>query len=206
MQTQCPKCKASGKIDDSKIPEKGAYVRCPKCDERFYLEKEFRLELEQPQEIKFGDSNANSSKKEKMERKEVEPRDNKNYSTDKYENKHPAQIKENLSDKQNAGKLRVIVGSIVCVFLVATLLYVSFGLVKEQDSNEVRKQNKDQNSGDSREQQTHRSLVREGVFVFKVPRHFSRIPTADLERIKTAILTGGTRVSNHVQVGRSATI
>jgi predicted Zn finger-like uncharacterized protein len=144
MKTQCPKCKASGKIDDSKIPEKGVYVRCPKCNERFYLEQELRFELEESQEIKFGDSNANSSKKEKRETKEVEPRDNKNYSTDKNEDKHPTEINEDISDKKNTRKLKVIVLSTACVLIVATLLYVVFGLMKKQDSNEARVQQNNQ--------------------------------------------------------------
>jgi len=107
MKTQCPKCKVSGKIDDSKIPEKGVYVRCPKCNERFYLEQELPFEFEESQEIKFGDSNANSSKKEKRETKEVEPRDNKNYSTGKNEDKHPTETNYDLSDKKNVGKPKV---------------------------------------------------------------------------------------------------
>jgi predicted Zn finger-like uncharacterized protein len=107
MKTQCPKCKASGKIDDSKIPEKGVYVRCPKCNERFYLQREIQVELEQPQEIEFGNSNTDSSKSKQIERKDVEPRDNKNYSTDKNEDKHPTENNEDIADKQNAGKPKV---------------------------------------------------------------------------------------------------
>ncbi len=40
MKVHCPKCKASYKIEDSKIPEKGAHVNCPKCKTRFLVKKE----------------------------------------------------------------------------------------------------------------------------------------------------------------------
>ena len=42
MIVQCPNCEAVGQIDDSKVPEKGAYTRCPKCQFRFYLGTERR--------------------------------------------------------------------------------------------------------------------------------------------------------------------
>lgn len=67
----------------------------------------------------------------------------------------------------------------------------SFGSKLHDPSSEARKQHKVQNSGNQRGQLPHNQMVREGVFVFEVPRHFSRIPTADLERLKTTMLTGG---------------
>lgn len=39
MKAQCPKCKAVYKIDDSKIPEKGAQVTCVKCKTRFPIKR-----------------------------------------------------------------------------------------------------------------------------------------------------------------------
>jgi len=40
MKVKCPKCEAVYKMDDSKIPDKGAYARCPKCQDRFFVRKE----------------------------------------------------------------------------------------------------------------------------------------------------------------------
>ena len=144
MKTQCPKCKASGKIDDSKIPEKGVYVRCPKCNERFYLEQELSLELEQTPESKASASNGDSSENKQIDGKEAALENEQNYNRIINEDKHPTEINEDLSDKKHVGKLKVIVGSIVCVFLVATLLYVYFGLMKEQNLNEASDQLKNQ--------------------------------------------------------------
>ncbi|MBW2032887.1 MAG: zinc-ribbon domain-containing protein [Deltaproteobacteria bacterium] len=42
MKVQCSGCKAAFQINDSKIPEKGAYAICPKCKTRFYIKKESR--------------------------------------------------------------------------------------------------------------------------------------------------------------------
>lgn len=39
MRAQCPKCKTFFRIDDSKIPEKGAHVICTKCQTRFGVKK-----------------------------------------------------------------------------------------------------------------------------------------------------------------------
>lgn len=44
METQCPECKATYRIDDSKIPDKGVYARCPKCQARFFLSREAKRE------------------------------------------------------------------------------------------------------------------------------------------------------------------
>lgn len=58
------------------------------------------------------------------------------------------------------------------------------------DNTQVQKQP----SGDKKAsggQQRDKSVVREGVFVFEVPRDFSRIPVADLEGLKTAMYAGG---------------
>jgi len=40
MKLTCPGCQASYRVDDSKIPDKGIYGRCPKCQERFLITKE----------------------------------------------------------------------------------------------------------------------------------------------------------------------
>ena len=39
MKLNCPKCAGKAQIDDSKIPDSGIHVRCPRCDERFFLRK-----------------------------------------------------------------------------------------------------------------------------------------------------------------------
>jgi len=40
MKAQCPNCDAVYQIDDSKIPDKGASVKCKKCETRFQIKKE----------------------------------------------------------------------------------------------------------------------------------------------------------------------
>ncbi|MCP4578052.1 MAG: hypothetical protein GY846_17395 [Deltaproteobacteria bacterium] len=40
MKVKCPRCKAVSRADDSKIPDKGIYGRCPKCRNRFLIRKE----------------------------------------------------------------------------------------------------------------------------------------------------------------------
>ena len=37
MKIKCPNCRAAGQIADSKIPERGAYTRCPKCQTRLFV-------------------------------------------------------------------------------------------------------------------------------------------------------------------------
>lgn len=39
MKATCPNCQASYQIDDSKIPDKGIYGRCPKCNHLFWIAK-----------------------------------------------------------------------------------------------------------------------------------------------------------------------
>ena len=46
MKAQCPKCKATYTIDDSKIPEKGAFATCSKCQTRFQVKKEPKAQKE----------------------------------------------------------------------------------------------------------------------------------------------------------------
>ena len=40
MKIQCPNCKTEYRVDDAKIPDKGAYSRCKKCQTRFVVKKE----------------------------------------------------------------------------------------------------------------------------------------------------------------------
>jgi rod shape-determining protein MreB len=40
MKVQCPKCETAYQVADEKIPVKGAYVRCLKCQTRFIIKKE----------------------------------------------------------------------------------------------------------------------------------------------------------------------
>ena len=37
MKVQCPNCGAAGQVADSKIPVKGTYARCFKCQSRFFV-------------------------------------------------------------------------------------------------------------------------------------------------------------------------
>jgi len=39
MEKECPKCGAVYTIDDAKIPDKGAYATCSKCQTRFHIKK-----------------------------------------------------------------------------------------------------------------------------------------------------------------------
>lgn len=41
MKGECPNCGAVYQIDNSKIPDEGGYGRCPKCQTRFFIKKEF---------------------------------------------------------------------------------------------------------------------------------------------------------------------
>ncbi|KKL26632.1 hypothetical protein LCGC14_2393340 [marine sediment metagenome] len=43
MEVYCPKCKASYKIEDTKIPIKGAHINCPKCETRVFVNTESKV-------------------------------------------------------------------------------------------------------------------------------------------------------------------
>lgn len=45
MEAKCPRCGTTGRIDDSKIPEKGASAKCPKCGMKFFIQKETSKKL-----------------------------------------------------------------------------------------------------------------------------------------------------------------
>jgi len=40
MNIQCPNCKTEYTIDDARIPDKGVYSRCKKCQTKFFVKKE----------------------------------------------------------------------------------------------------------------------------------------------------------------------
>ncbi len=40
MKVQCPKCNAGYQVDEEKIPEKGTYTRCKKCQTQFLIQRE----------------------------------------------------------------------------------------------------------------------------------------------------------------------
>lgn len=46
MKAECPNCGAVYQIDNSKIPDAGSYARCPKCNARFFIKKEFSSQLQ----------------------------------------------------------------------------------------------------------------------------------------------------------------
>jgi|WetSurMetagenome_2_1015567.scaffolds.fasta_scaffold63088_3 predicted Zn finger-like uncharacterized protein len=48
MKAQCPNCKVLYKIDDAKIPEKGAFVTCSKCQTRFEVKNPAPLKASEP--------------------------------------------------------------------------------------------------------------------------------------------------------------
>ena len=46
MNIQCPNCKTKYKIDDTRIPDKGVYSRCKKCQTKFFVKKETKQSKE----------------------------------------------------------------------------------------------------------------------------------------------------------------
>jgi len=40
MNIRCPNCKTKYNIDDARIPDKGVYSRCKKCQTKFFVKKE----------------------------------------------------------------------------------------------------------------------------------------------------------------------
>jgi hypothetical protein len=40
MKFVCPKCDLGGSIDDSSLPDGGAWATCPQCKERFHVKKD----------------------------------------------------------------------------------------------------------------------------------------------------------------------
>ena len=39
MKIRCPECGASGNVDERLIPDGGRFVRCPRCKNRFMVER-----------------------------------------------------------------------------------------------------------------------------------------------------------------------
>jgi len=52
MNILCPNCKTNYKIDDARIPDKGVYSRCKKCQTKFFVKKEAKPS-EKKQETKW---------------------------------------------------------------------------------------------------------------------------------------------------------
>jgi len=46
MNIQCPNCKTDYRIDDARIPDKGVYSRCKKCQTKFFVKKESKPSTE----------------------------------------------------------------------------------------------------------------------------------------------------------------
>ena len=52
MKVECPECKAVCRVDASKVPEKGIFGKCPKCQHRFLVKKEDGLQGPTPERQK----------------------------------------------------------------------------------------------------------------------------------------------------------
>jgi predicted Zn finger-like uncharacterized protein len=52
MNIQCPNCKTEYKIDDARVPDKGVYFRCKKCQTKFFVKKETKPSIKK-QESKW---------------------------------------------------------------------------------------------------------------------------------------------------------
>ena len=46
MNFECPTCKKSGQVDDSKVPESGVYATCPQCSNKFLIKREAPKDFE----------------------------------------------------------------------------------------------------------------------------------------------------------------
>jgi predicted Zn finger-like uncharacterized protein len=51
MKVQCPNCKATYNIDDSKIPEKGTHATCSKCKTRIEVKKKPKESAQEASQI-----------------------------------------------------------------------------------------------------------------------------------------------------------
>ena len=51
MEIHCPNCKAVYRVDEAKIPDKGAYTRCKKCRFRFLVQKEVETPVSGPNSV-----------------------------------------------------------------------------------------------------------------------------------------------------------
>ena len=54
MNIQCPNCKTEYRIDDARIPDKGVYSRCKKCQNKFFVKKETG-QLEKEKAVKWAE-------------------------------------------------------------------------------------------------------------------------------------------------------
>ena len=52
MKFECPNCKNTGQVDDSKVPEAGVFAKCPQCNNKFLVKhetpKNFEFETVKP--------------------------------------------------------------------------------------------------------------------------------------------------------------
>jgi len=68
MKIKCPECKTVHNINEAKIPEKGAYARCKKCNHRFLVKKQSithkpkAVEREKTKQSKAKTSHSNKKK------------------------------------------------------------------------------------------------------------------------------------------------
>lgn len=46
MRFECPNCKKSGQVDDSKVPDSGVYATCPQCSTKFLIKREIHKDFE----------------------------------------------------------------------------------------------------------------------------------------------------------------
>ena len=51
MKIQCPECEAVYQIAEAKIPEKGASVTCKKCQNRFTVKREEKVQEGEAKEV-----------------------------------------------------------------------------------------------------------------------------------------------------------
>jgi predicted Zn finger-like uncharacterized protein len=56
MEIHCPNCKAVYRVDETKIPDKGAYTRCKKCRFRFLVQKETETPVSGPDSVVMNSS------------------------------------------------------------------------------------------------------------------------------------------------------
>jgi predicted Zn finger-like uncharacterized protein len=54
MKVVCPECEAAYKVDETKLPEKGANVKCHKCQHQFFINKERESGFDSSEQIEEG--------------------------------------------------------------------------------------------------------------------------------------------------------
>lgn len=66
MDIECPVCKKTGVIDDSRIPDQGVYVTCPQCKNKFTVNK-----IEPPKDFEIEPIATNQQKTEQKDKPEI---------------------------------------------------------------------------------------------------------------------------------------